>query len=184
MSFYRSVMQLPRVNGRYIFEEQAWPDYKKSHVWQSLWDLFSPLKCRKKLRAKKTSNSSYHKITLIDKKKIRKELQKLHPDQRYLVDVLIRFARFLKLAKKGRCRFPTPPLMVVKSDARSGKYEVIRILCQAMEHEFREARDDPDKLYILKSKFTGEVTTNIKAKPCILYFTLILETDCLCYPIK
>ena len=27
-----NVIQLPPVNGRYIFEEPAWPDYKKSHV--------------------------------------------------------------------------------------------------------------------------------------------------------
>ena len=41
-----NVIQLPPVNGRYIFEEPAWPDYKKSHVWQSLWDLFTPVKLR------------------------------------------------------------------------------------------------------------------------------------------
>ena len=41
-----NILQLPPVRGVSIFEEPAWPDYKKAHVWQSLWDLFSPIKLR------------------------------------------------------------------------------------------------------------------------------------------
>ena len=144
-------------------EEEIHPDYETQHP-----DFYA----EKSKEPKKTSNSSYQKITLIDKKEIRRELQKLDPDQRYVVDVLIRFARFLKLAKKGRCQFPTPPLMVIEGDAGSGKSEVIRILCQVMEHEFREAGDDPDKPYILKGAFTGEAATNIKGQTLHTLFHL------------
>ena len=116
---------------------------------------------KKSKEPKKTSNSSYQKTTLIYKKEITKELQKLDPDQRYVVNVLMTFARFLKLAKNGRCRFRTPPLMVVEGDAGSVKSEGITTLCQVMEYEFREAGDDPDKFYILKCAFTGEAATDI-----------------------
>ena len=41
-----NIIQLPPVNGRFIFEEPAWPDYKKGHIWQGLWDLFTVIKLR------------------------------------------------------------------------------------------------------------------------------------------
>ena len=41
-----NIIQLPPVNGRFIFEEPAWPDYKKGHIWQRLWDLFTVVKLR------------------------------------------------------------------------------------------------------------------------------------------
>ena len=89
-------------------------------------------------------------------------MEKLDRDQRYIVDMYIRYARFLKLAKNRYCNFPTPPLVVVEGDAGSGKSELIRILCQVMEHEFRERGDNPDQPYIIKGSFTGEAATNIK----------------------
>ena len=97
----------------------------------------------------------------VPKKEIRKPLQKLDPDQRYVIDEQIRYARYLKLARKRFCLSPTPPLMVVEGDAGSGKSEVIKVLCQVMEHELREGGDDPDQPYILKGAFTGEAATNI-----------------------
>ena len=100
----------------------------------------------------------------MDRKEIRSQMQKLDPDQRHIIDVYVRYARFLKLAKKGFCKFPTPPLIVVEGDAGSGKSELIRILCQVMEHEFREGGDDPDQPYILKGSFTGEASANIKGQ--------------------
>ena len=60
-------------------EEEIHPDYETQHP-----DFYA----EKSKEPKKTSNSSYQKITLIDKKEIRKELQMLNPDQRYVVDVL------------------------------------------------------------------------------------------------
>ena len=65
---------------------------------------------------------------------------KLDPDQRYVVDVMIRYARSLKLARKGFCRYPTPPLMVIEGDAGSGKSEVIKVLCQVREDIERRYR--------------------------------------------
>ena len=62
--------------------------------------------------------------------------------------------------------------MVVEGDAVSGKSELIRILCQIMEHEFREAGDDPDKPYILKGALTGETTTKIKGQTLHTLFNL------------
>ena len=112
----------------------------------------------------KSTSSSYKKITLVDKKEIREQLQKLDPDQRYVIDEQIRYARFLKLARKGYCKFPTPPFMVVEDDAGSGKSKLMKVLCQVMEHEFREGGDDPDQPYILKGAFTGEAVTNIKGQ--------------------
>ena len=63
-------------------------------------------------------------------------------------------------------------MIVVEGDAGSGKSEVIRILCLVMEHEFREAGDDPDKPYILKGAFTGEAATNIKGQTLHTIFHL------------
>ena len=64
------------------------------------------------------------------------------------------------------------PLIVVEGDASSGKSEVIRILCQVMEHEFREGGDDPDKPSTLKGAFTGEAATNIKGQTLHTLFHL------------
>ena len=72
-------------------EEEIHPDYETQHP-----DFYA----EKIKEPKKNSIRSHQKITLIDKEDIRKELQKLDPDQRYVVDMLIRFARFLSLRKK------------------------------------------------------------------------------------
>ena len=108
--------------------------------------------------------TTYKRIDLWDKKKIRNEIRRLDPDQRYILDLFLKYARTLKLAKKAHCPFPDPPLLVIEGDAGSGKSELIRNLCQVMEIEFREAGDDPEQPYVLKGSFTGEAACNIEGQ--------------------
>ena len=59
-----------------------------------------------------TTATSYRRIELWHANEIGMQLCKLDPDQRYVVDLFIKYARTLRLAEKGFCRFPTPPLYI------------------------------------------------------------------------
>ena len=99
-------------------------------------------------------------------------MRKLDPDQRYIVDVFVRYARMLKLAKDGYCNFPTPPLLIIEGDAGSGKSELIRILSQTVEQELRKGGDNPDMPYLLRASYTGEAASNIKGQTLTSLFNL------------
>ena len=114
----------------------------------------------------------HNKIALWDNKEIRTQLQKLDPDQRYIVDYFTKYARQLRLAENRFCNYPAPPLLVVEGDAGSGKSEVIKILCQILEKELRRPGDDPDQPYILKGSFTGLASENIKGSTLTSMFNL------------
>ena len=120
----------------------------------------------------KKTISSFRKIELWDNKTIRTEIRKLDPDQRYVLDLFIYFAKCLRLAEKGFCAFPPPLWLVVEGDAGSGKSELIKNLCQVMEKEFRKAGDDPEQPYILKGSFTGEAASNIQGQTLTSLFNL------------
>ena len=107
-----------------------------------------------------------------DSKEIRMQIRKLDPDQRFILDNYVKYARCLKMADQGFCRYPTPPLLVIEGDAGSGKSELIRLLCHVMEKEFRTAGQDPDHPCLLKGSFTGEAATNIKGQTLTSLFNL------------
>ena len=67
-------------------------------------------------------------------------MQKLDPDQRYVVDQYIKYAMKFRLAEKGFCTFPEPLFHVIEGDAGSGKSELIRILCQVLEKVILKSR--------------------------------------------
>ena len=119
-----------------------------------------------------TTVSSYRKIDLWDSNEIRMQIRKLDPDQRYILDLYVKYARCYKMAKEGFCMFPTPPLLVIEGDAGSGKSELIKVLCHVLEKEFRTAGDDPDQPYILKGSFTGEAARNIAGQTLTSLFQL------------
>ena len=92
------------------------------------------------------------------------ELRRLDPDQRHVVDSFIKYARTLRLAEKGFCAFPTPPLHVIEGDAGGGKSKLIHVFCQVMEREFSKSGYYPYHPYILGGSFTGEAASNIKGQ--------------------
>ena len=49
--------------------------------------------------------TSYKQIDLWDSKTIRERFRKLDPDQQYVADLYVKYARTLKLAQKGFCTF-------------------------------------------------------------------------------
>ncbi|HIL27520.1 MAG TPA: hypothetical protein EYG21_09105 [Nitrospinaceae bacterium] len=116
--------------------------------------------------------SSYRKIDLCDNKTIRSRICKLDPDQRFVLDLFVKYARDLKLAEKGYGPFPPPPLLVIEGNAGSGKSELIHNLCMVLEKEFRQAGDNPENPYILKGSFTGEAACNIKGQTLTSLFNL------------
>ena len=116
--------------------------------------------------------TSYRKIDLWDNKEIRTQIRKLDTDQRYVLDLYIKYARSLRLAEKGFCDFPDSPLLVIEGDAGSGKSELIKNLCQVLEKEFRRAGDDPEHPYLLQGSFTGEAACNIKGQTLTSLFNL------------
>ena len=107
-----------------------------------------------------------------DNKTIRTPIRRLDPDQRFVLDVFIKYARTLKLAERGFCSFPTPHLIVNEGDAGSGKSEFFKNLCPVMEKEFRQAGDDPEQPYILKGSFTGDAACNIQGQTLTSLFSL------------
>ena len=60
--------------------------------------------------------TSYKQIDLWDSKTIRERFRKLDPDQQYVADLYVKYARTLKLAQKGFCTFPDPPFLVIEGD--------------------------------------------------------------------
>ena len=145
-----------------ILEPEIHPDYETQHP-----DFFAEPTIQKS-----TTASAYRKIDLWDAKDIRTQLCKLDPDQRYIIDEYIKYARTSRLAENGFCTFPDPHLLVVEGDGGSGKSELIRTLCQVMEKEFRRAGDDPDHPYLLRGSFTGEAATNIQGQTLTSLFNL------------
>ena len=109
-----------------IIGDEVHPDYETQHP-----DFFFEGNVPPKNQV-----STYRKVDLWDTKTIRTEIRKLDSDQRYVLDHFIKYARTLKLAEKGFCAFPEPPLLVVEGDAGSGKSELINNLCQVLEKEF------------------------------------------------
>ena len=104
---------------------------------------------------------SYRKVGLWDNNKIRSEIRKLDPDQRYVLDLYVKYARALRLAEKFGS-FPVPLLHVVEGDAGSGKSELIKQLSHVMDKEFMKPGDDPEEQpYVLRGAFTGEAANNI-----------------------
>ena len=116
--------------------------------------------------------SSYRKIDLWDNKTIRSEICKLDSDQRFVLDLFVKYARDLKLADKGFREFPSPPLLVIEGNAGSGKSMLIHNLCMVLEKEFRKAGDIPEHPYVLKGSFTGEAACNIKGQTLTSLFIL------------
>ena len=116
--------------------------------------------------------NAYQKTDLWDNKQIRIQIRKLDPDQRYVLDHFIKYARTSQLAENGFCPFPSPPNIVIEGDGGSGKSKLIETLCQVLEKEFRRAGDDPEQPYILKGSFTGEAASNIKGLTLTSLFNL------------
>ena len=113
-----------------MMDEEIHPEFEVHHP-----DFFD-----EGSRATTTTASSYTKIDLWDAKEIRTQIRKLDPDQRYVVDLYIKYARTLRLAERGLCAFPTPPLLGIEGDAGSGKSEVINVLCHVMEKGIPKSR--------------------------------------------
>ena len=61
------------------------------------------------------------------------QICKSDPDQRYILDLFVKYARCYKMAKDGFCMFATPRSLVIKGDAGSGKSELIKAACHALE---------------------------------------------------
>ena len=80
--------------------------------------------------------SSYRKIHLWDSNEIRMQIRKLDPDQTYILDLFVKYARCYKMAKGGFCMFPTPPLLVIEGDAGSGKSELIKFSAKHWKKNF------------------------------------------------
>ena len=93
-------------------------------------------------------------------------------DQRYILDLYVKYARLLKLTKNKFCPFPKPPRLIVERDAGAGKSELIRDWCQVMDKEFRTAGNDPEQPYVLKGSFTGEAAKNIQGQTLTSLFSL------------
>ena len=67
-------------------------------------------------RPTKNNSSSYPRVELWNSIELRSQVRKLDPDQRYVLDLYVKYARDLKLAEAGFCAFPNPPLLVIEGD--------------------------------------------------------------------
>ena len=74
-----------------LIGDEVHPDYEIQHPEFFHGDNLPP----------RAHASSFRKVELWDNKRIRSEIRLLDPDQRYVLDLYVTYARTLKLAEKG-----------------------------------------------------------------------------------
>ena len=127
----------------------------------------------------KSNNGAYRRIEVQDDKELYEKVRHLDPEQRFVIDKAMAFARqFVRADNQvGKNDWPSPPQMVVLGNGGTGKSHVIDILSQLLQKTFSRSGDDPDHPYILRLAFTGNAALLIKGQTLNSVFNLPFGND-------
>ena len=92
---------------------------------------------------------------------LRQQSKTLDKYQKFVLHVVIKFARGLKKALKTKNRRPCPPQLMIHGGAGSGKSTVIITAAKWAHHILQSPGDDPDCPYVAISAYTGAAACNV-----------------------
>ena len=114
----------------------------------------------------KSTKGAYRQIDVQDEASLSAKIRTLDPEQRFVVDKVMDFARRLRRAENqpGKNERPTPPHLLVLGNGGTGKSHVIDVLSQLLQKTLSKSGDNPDHPYIVRVAFTGNASLLIKGQ--------------------
>ena len=110
------------------------------------------------------SDALFKRIQLDDMDELNQKTLKLDDDQKYVLEMIINYAKQYKRSLLMKRSPPQPLRLKVLGSAGSGKSHLIELICQWVERILRREGDDLDQPYIVKCAFTGTASCNIGGK--------------------
>ena len=95
---------------------------------------------------------------------ILEEARQLDQFQKEVLNLGIKYAQNIRIARKGKRTYPNAPWLIGHGGAGAGKSTVIDVLSQYIQHILRKDGDDPDCPYVLLSAFTGSAASKINGQ--------------------
>ena len=119
-------------------------------------------------------SSGFRRIEVQDDGVLYAKLRNLDPEQRFVVDTAVQYARRLKMAfnQVGKNKFPEQLNLLVIGDGGTGKSHVIDVMSQLLHNTFKTSGDDPDQPYVLRLAFTGNAALLIRGQTLHSVFNL------------
>jgi hypothetical protein len=127
----------------------------------------------------KSTKGAYRQIDVQDEASLSAKIRTLDPEQRFVVDKVMDFARRLRRAENqpGKNERPTPPHLLVLGNGGTGKSHVIDVLSQLLQKTLSKSGDNPDHPYIVRVAFTGNASLLIKGQTLNSVFNLPFSND-------
>ena len=121
-----------------------------------------------------TRSAGFRRIEVQDDGVLYAKLRSLDPEQRFVVDTAVQYARRLKMAfnQVGKNRLPEQLNLLVIGDGGTGKSHVIDVMSQLLHNTFKTSGDDPAQPYVLRLAFTGNAALLIRGQTLHSVFNL------------
>ena len=108
--------------------------------------------------------SRYRKVDIPSLENLKESTRNLDEYQRHVVDVGIRFAKDMVMARKSFSTPPEAPILMVHGGAGAGKSTVINVLAQWVQHILQKEGDDSYSPCVIKVAPTGTAAANIEGQ--------------------
>ena len=106
------------------------------------------------------STGLFKTVTLIPDVELEQLTENLDADQRLALQLMLNYARRLKIARSKPAKVE-PPMLIVQGGAGAGKSLLIKAISQWFVKEIQQSGDNPDHPYILLTSYTGTAAANI-----------------------
>ena len=108
--------------------------------------------------------SRYRKVEIPSLSDLKESTQNLDEYQRHVVDVAIRYAKDMVMARKSFSSPPDPPILMVHGGAGAGKSTVINVLAQWVQLILQKEGDSSYSPCVIKVAPTGTAAANIEGQ--------------------
>ena len=108
--------------------------------------------------------SRYRKVEIPSLDDLKESTRNLDEYQRHVVDVGIRYAKDMVMARKSSSAPPDPPIIMVHGGAGAGKSTVINVVAQWVQLILQKEGDNSQSPCVIKVAPTGTAAANIEGQ--------------------